>query len=93
MNESNVFGLSEKCIMTLKAILMPWVDKIERVAVFGSRAVGKYRPNSDIDLVVYGNLSEDDVNRLWTLLNDSNIPYKSILTHIILLIMCHLKSI
>lgn len=77
MDDTQLFGLDEHCITTIKTILKPWAHKIERVAIFGSRATGTYRDNSDIDLVVYGSqLSENDINRLWTLLNESNIPYK-----------------
>lgn len=51
-------------------------QKIDRVALFGSRATGKYRDNSDIDLVIYGDIDEKIIDRLWTLLNESNLPYK-----------------
>ena len=35
-----------------------------------------YRDNSDIDMVIYGNLKEDDINRLWTLFDASPLPIK-----------------
>jgi predicted nucleotidyltransferase len=69
-------GLSLNHLSLLKSILQPYAKHIERVAIFGSRATGNYKDNSDIDLVIYGDISEESVDRLRTLLNDSNIPYK-----------------
>lgn len=60
----------------LKDILKPFVNKIDMVGLFGSRATGKYRENSDIDMVIYGDLKEDDINRLWTLFDTSLLPIK-----------------
>lgn len=57
-------------------ILLPFSDKIDRVGLFGSRSNGLYRANSDIDLVIYGNLDEKTMNRIFTLLNDSNLPIR-----------------
>lgn len=55
----------------LKSILAEYSQKIERVTLFGSHATGLARANSDIDLVVHGSLSQADVDRLWTLFDDS----------------------
>lgn len=59
---------------TLARVLAPFADRIERVGVFGSRAGGQPRPNSDIDLVLYGDIDEALERRLWTLLEDANLP-------------------
>jgi len=56
--------------------LLPFSDKIDRVGLFGSRSTGLYRPNSDIDLVIYGSIDEKTMDRIFTLLNDSNLPIK-----------------
>lgn len=48
---------------------------IDRVAVFGSRATGRYRPNSDLDLVLYGSADAADCDRLWTLFQESSLPF------------------
>ncbi len=58
---------------TLANVLAPFADRIERVGVFGSRATGRARPNSDIDLVIYGDIDAELENRLWTLFEDSNL--------------------
>jgi predicted nucleotidyltransferase len=51
-----------------------FADRIKSVGVFGSRATGLSRENSDIDLVVYGDLDEKSERRLWTMLEDSSLP-------------------
>lgn len=65
--------LTERERAVLKGVLSRFADRIERVGVFGSRATGKARPNSDIDLVLYGDVDSDLENRLWTLLEDSDL--------------------
>jgi len=69
-------GLTPLQQKIIKEILQPFVNKIDRVGLFGSRATGLYRENSDIDMVIYGDLKEDDVNRLWTLFDASPLPMK-----------------
>ena len=69
-------GLSESQLEIIRSLLAPFAKKIERVGLFGSRANGRYRPNSDIDLVIYGVLDEKTVDRLFTRLNESNLPMK-----------------
>ena len=68
-------GLSTRHLETIKRILAPYSCHINRVALFGSRATGNYRGNSDIDLVLYGDLEEEWVDRLWTTFNESNLPF------------------
>ncbi len=68
-------GLSAQQIETLRRILAPYAERIERVDLFGSRAKGSQRLNSDLDLVVHGTLSEADIDRLWTLFQESNLPF------------------
>lgn len=55
----------------VQAVLAPFAARIDRVDVFGSRAMGTARPNSDINLAIRGQLSEAEVDRLWTLFDDS----------------------
>lgn len=66
--------LTERDREALADVLGQFAENIERVDVFGSRATGAARSNSDIDLVVYGDLDEKAERRLWTLLEDSNLP-------------------
>lgn len=68
-------GLSKIQIETIGNVLAPYADKIDRVAVFGSRAQGTHRDNSDLDLVIYGALLEQDIDRIWTLFQESSLPF------------------
>jgi len=54
--------------------LAPFADKISSVGLFGSRATGAARENSDIDLVIYGELDTKSERRLWTTLDESRLP-------------------
>jgi len=69
-------GLSEQQLEIIQRILAQFADKIDRIDLFGSRAQGTHRPNSDIDLVVWGNIDEKTADRLWTLFNESSLALK-----------------
>ncbi len=69
------FGLTVSQRLRVIAILETLAGRIERVAVFGSRAEARYRASSDLDLVLYGSASEADCDRLWTLFQDSDLPF------------------
>lgn len=51
--------------------------EIEKAVIFGSRAMGNYRPGSDIDIAIYGTrISHDTVSSLWAMLNEYGpLPY------------------
>lgn len=69
-------GLSNQQLDTITNILSQNCPNIESVSLFGSRAVGNYKPYSDIDLVLYGDIEQLTVDRLWTLFHESSLPYK-----------------
>jgi uncharacterized protein len=69
-------GLSPLVLEKLLDVLSPFADHIERVALFGSRAAGSQRANSDIDLVLYGSLDEACVDRIATLFEESTLLYE-----------------
>ena len=71
---SDPFGITAAHQDLLREILATAGDRIDRVAVFGSRATGRYRPNSDLDLVLYGSADAADCDRLWTLFQESSLP-------------------
>lgn len=58
-------------LAVVASVLQPYADRIDKVGVFGSHALGKARRNSDIDLVIYGLLTQDDIDRIWTLFDES----------------------
>lgn len=48
------FGLSSNYIIKINSVFNQYSD-IDEVIIFGSRAKGNYRDNSDIDLAIKGN--------------------------------------
>ncbi len=66
-------GLTAPQLAALRSALAPHADRIERVDLFGSRATGRARPSSDVDLVVRGDIDEAQVDRLRTLLAEAPI--------------------
>lgn len=66
-------GLSEAELTTINSILSDYWPKIEKACLFGSRACGQYKTYSDIDLVLYGDLQEREVDRIYTLFDDSSL--------------------
>lgn len=69
-------GLSARQLDTIAGILARHCPNIERAALFGSRAMGSHKRHSDIDLVLYGDIAPAAVDRLWTLFDESSLPYK-----------------
>lgn len=51
-NTKSKFGLSEKTIALLRDAFRKFPE-VKKVKIFGSRAMGNYRPGSDIDLAVF----------------------------------------
>lgn len=48
-----IFGLDEKVIESIVSILKKY-EQVERAVIYGSRARGDYRKNSDIDIALFG---------------------------------------
>ena len=69
-------ALTQGQIDTIKKTIAPYAQGITQVGVFGSRATGKAKANSDIDLVVYGSITEATIRRLYTLFTESSLPVK-----------------
>ena len=77
-----MFGIAPKSFeLILKTI--SGFKEIEKVAIYGSRALGNYKQGSDIDLAIYGfNISAETVIKLKTRLEQElPIPYYFDLTH------------
>ena len=70
-------GLSGAQLDTIRSLILKHAPGTERVALFGSRAAGRHAPHSDIDLVLYGDVDEQAVDRLWTAFHESYLPYKT----------------
>ena len=48
-----VAGLTDQALLQLQSALGT-VKGLEKAVVFGSRATGKHKPNSDLDVALYG---------------------------------------
>jgi len=64
-----MFGLSEKDLQIIQDLGRNH-PQIEKIIVFGSRAMGNYKRGSDVDLAIMGDLSARDIWRIEGLLND-----------------------
>ena len=73
---ANSFGLSQKSMSLLKTILLPYLGRIEKISVFGSRAMNTHKENSDLDLVFYGEITEAEKDRLHSIFYESLLPIK-----------------
>jgi predicted nucleotidyltransferase len=69
-------GLTERDLRTIGRILKVFQDEITSAALFGSRAKGTPRLGSDIDLAIYGNLTEHTIGELRSFFEASSLPYK-----------------
>lgn len=71
----NDFGLSDKVINQMQIILARY-EEINVVKIYGSRAKGNYKNQSDIDLVILDkNISRFTVGKILLDFDDSNLPY------------------
>ncbi len=68
------FGLNKKDLESINAVFLT-NSKVESVKIFGSRAKGNYRKNSDIDLVLMGKISQLDGEKIASDLDDLALPY------------------
>jgi uncharacterized protein len=64
----------------LEKVLANFAGKFSDLAVYGSRAQGRARKGSDIDLVIYGDASPEDVARLREALDESDLSIFADLT-------------
>ncbi len=70
------FGLEEHIIQGIMRIFEQQ-PKIDKAAVFGSRAKGNYKPGSDIDIALCGNeLNAKDMLNLHLKWDELDLPYK-----------------
>ena len=69
-------GISKRDLLAIRSILISTCSNIDKVGLFGSRATGEFSPSSDIDLVLYGDISERTNNRLVTRFQESSITHK-----------------
>ena len=67
-------GLQERHRVTIRTVLASNY-RVERVVLFGSRAMGTFRPSSDIDLLLFGrDLTLLDQLRLTSAMEELTVP-------------------
>lgn len=72
----NAFGLSESILNKIRAVLENHPEA-EKCLIYGSRALGTHRPNSDIDLTLTGeNLNFSTLLKIENELDDLLLPYQ-----------------
>jgi len=70
------YGLNKETIAKLKSVFTDY-GKIEKVILYGSRALDNYRNGSDIDFVLLGQgLSLSDQLSIETRLDELMLPHK-----------------
>ncbi|HHY65875.1 MAG TPA: nucleotidyltransferase domain-containing protein [Alicyclobacillus sp.] len=79
------FGIGDRLLQDIVAVLSG-NERVERAAVYGSRARGDYRRSSDIDICLYGdkltardvNLLQDALEQLRTALRFDMVHYQRV---------------
>ncbi len=66
------FGLEKDVYNKLQEVVKKYTYEFR---IFGSRARGDNKPNSDIDLAVFGDVTEEDEMRIKNDLDMLDIPY------------------
>ena len=74
-----MFGLSDKIISDIKRVLTGF-PKIDEALIYGSRAKGNYREDSDIDICLFGENIENTTEPLSAKLAGIDCPYEFDLT-------------
>jgi predicted nucleotidyltransferase len=71
-----MFGLRDSDIESIRTVLRRYSD-VDEAIVFGSRAMGNYKPGSDVDLAIKGNLKPSTATDINVELNERlPLPYK-----------------
>ncbi|MCX7998253.1 MAG: nucleotidyltransferase domain-containing protein [Leptospiraceae bacterium] len=70
------YGLKDETIQKIQKVFSDF-SNVDEVILFGSRANGKYKTGSDIDLALKGKeLNFEMLNKISLKLEDLNTPYK-----------------
>jgi len=76
MTSNDRFGLPNHVIKKIQDVFLQHQD-IKKVILYGSRATGKYKQGSDIDLCIEGeNLNLTKLMQIETQLDDLLLPWK-----------------
>jgi|688.fasta_scaffold02287_25 predicted nucleotidyltransferase len=74
-------GLPPEALAAIRAVLAAYPE-VEQAILYGSRALGRHRPASDIDLTLVGaGISADSLARIDAALDDLLLPWMIDLSH------------
>jgi predicted nucleotidyltransferase len=69
------FGLKDTAINQIVNVFSS-IPQIEEAIIFGSRAIGTYKPFSDIDITLKGDkITHKELNYVIMALDDTTLPY------------------
>jgi predicted nucleotidyltransferase len=69
------FGLRDEDVDLIRRFFLNF-PQITTVKVYGSRAMGNYRPGSDIDLAIFGDVDWNLVGHIRAEIDELPLPYK-----------------
>ena len=72
--DAPAFGLDARALALLRDVLARHPE-VREARVFGSRAQGRHRPESDVDLALYGEVDERQVARIAGELEELPLPH------------------
>jgi predicted nucleotidyltransferase len=76
MKAEGDFGLKQETLAQIREVLQAFPE-VEECVIYGSRAMGNHRYNSDIDLSLFGKkLSLTELLRIENELDDLLLPYQ-----------------
>ena len=70
-----MIDLDIKYIKFIKKIISKYLDEY-KLFLFGSRAKGTYKNNSDIDIAIFENVTQEDKFKIKNEIDELNIIYK-----------------
>ncbi len=74
-------GLSQPLLSQIKGVFSKF-PTISKAVLFGSRARGDFKPQSDIDIAIFGKtITSDNINQIFMDLSNLPIIYKIDLVH------------
>ena len=69
------FGLEENEIEKIRAVFKKY-STVDKVTLYGSRAIGKNKPGSDIDLTLTGKLDLKELTNITSDLDELVLPFR-----------------
>lgn len=70
------FGLSAHSLNMIRDTLSQFPE-IKDAIIFGSRAMGKYKKGSDVDIALKGDVNQDTIVKIYVILDQKlPLPYK-----------------